>query len=219
MQRGARRAWMITLSRSLIVPFLTFSDRRDLREQAFEAWTRRGENAGAHDNRPIAREILALRNEQARLHGYANYADYALVDRMAGTPAAVAGLLAQVWEPAKAKAAAERDALRGDGAFAAAPTHPIEPWDWRYYAEKVRQARYDVDDAELKPYFPLERMIEAAFDCAQRLFGIRFVARPDLPVYHPDVRVYEVRDRDERVRRRSSSPTTSRGRPSAAARG
>ena len=105
-ERGAADAWVITLSRSLIVPFLTFSDRRDLREQAFIAWTRRGENDGAHDNRPIAREILALRHELAPLHGYRHYADYALVDRMAGTPAAVAGLLDAVWEPAKASAAA-----------------------------------------------------------------------------------------------------------------
>ena len=189
---------MITLSRSLIVPFLTFSDRRDLREQAFKAWIRRGENDGEHDNRPIAREILALRSELARLHGYRNYADYALVDRMAGTPAAVARLLAQVWEPAKARAATECDALRAT-ALAHGETHPIEPWDWRYYAEKVRKAHYGFDDAALKPYFALDRMLGAAFDTAQRLFGIRFVERPDLHAYHPDVRVFEVRDRDERA--------------------
>ncbi len=171
---------VITLSRSLIVPFLTFSTRRDLREKAFKAWIRRGENDGEHDNRPIAREILALRNEQARLHGYANYADYALVDRMAGTPAAVAGLLEQVWEPAKARAAAERDALvamaRSEGA-----THAIEPWDWRFYADKVRRARYGLDEAQLKPYFSLDRMLAAAFDTANRLFGIAFVERPGDP--------------------------------------
>ena len=189
---------LITLSRSLIVPFLTFSDRRDLREKAFKAWTRRGENEGKHDNRGIAREILALRNELARLHGYRNYADYALVDRMAGTPAAVAQLLAQVWEPAKARAEAECEALRAM-ALAHGQSHAIEPWDWRYYAEKVRTARYGFDGAVLKPYFALDRMLEAAFDTAERLFGIRFVERPDLPAYHPDVRVFEVRDRDDRV--------------------
>ena len=126
-ERGEQDAWMITLSRSLIAPFLTFSDRRDLREQAFRAWIRRGESDGEHDNRSVAREILALRNEQARLHGYRHYADYALVDRMAGTPDAVARLLEQVWEPAKGRAAAECEALRAmavsDGA-----THAIEPW-------------------------------------------------------------------------------------------
>jgi peptidyl-dipeptidase Dcp len=194
LERGEPDAWMITLSRSLIVPFLTFSDRRDLREQAFKAWTRRGESADEHDNRPIAREILALRNEQARLSGYESYADYALVDRMAGTPKAVAELLTQVWEPAKAKAAAERHALRAM-ALSHGETHPMEPWDWRYYAEKVRKARYGFDDAVLKPYFALERMLAAAFDTAHRLFGLEFIERPDIRTYHPDVRAFEVRGR------------------------
>ena len=194
VERGKPDAWVITLSRSLIVPFLTFSDRRDLREQAFRAWTRRGENDGPTDNRPIARRILALRHEQAKLHGHATYADYALQDRMAGTPAAVAGLLERVWGPAKARAEKERDALRAL-ALSRGEHLEIEPWDWRYYAEKVRKARYDFDEAALKPYFPLDRMIAAAFDCAGKLFGIRFVARPDLHAYHPDVKVYEVRNR------------------------
>ncbi|MEP6702694.1 MAG: M3 family metallopeptidase, partial [Betaproteobacteria bacterium] len=191
--RGHPDAWTITLSRSLVVPFMTFSDRRELREQAFGAWTGRGESDGAHDNRGIARRILALRNELARLHGHTNYADYALVDRMAGTPAAVAKLLAQVWGPAKAKAAGERDALQ---AIAQSSGHwgSIAPWDWRYYAEKARTARYDCDDAMLKPYFSLDRMLEAAFDCAGRLFGVTFVERHDIEPYHPDVRVFEVHD-------------------------
>jgi peptidyl-dipeptidase Dcp len=197
-QHDRAQGWAITLSRSLVVPFLTYSDRRDLREQAFKAWTSRGEHDGDHDNRPIAREILSLRHEQARLMGYANYAEYALVDRMAQTPAAVARLLEQVWTPAKKRAAEERDALaalaasRGEG-------FSIEPWDWRYYAEKVRQVRYAVDDATVKPYFPLERVVAAAFDCAQRLFGLSFVPRPDIGAYHPDVKVYEVHGRDQQL--------------------
>jgi len=197
-ERGVDTAGIVTLSRSLIVPFLTYSDRRDLREQAFKAWTTRGEHDGARDNRPIAREILALRNEQAKLHGYNNYADYALVDRMAGTPDAVARLLAQVWEPAKARAAAERDALQAL-AEAQGATHAIEPWDWRYYAEKVRKERYSLDDAVLKPYFSLERMLAAAFDTAHRLFGVLFVPRPDIVTYHPDVRVFEVRGAEDKL--------------------
>jgi len=192
-RHGTPNAWWISLSRSLVAPFLEWSDRRDLRERAFRLWTRRGELDAAHDNRPVAREILLLRHELARLHGYRSYADYALVDRMAKTPAAVARLLERVWDPAKARAARERDALqamaRSEGA-----THAIEPWDWRYYAEKVRRERYDVDDAEIKPYFTLDRMLEAAFDVAGRLFDIRFVPRPDLKAYHPDVRVFEVQD-------------------------
>ena len=193
--RGIEDGLLVTLSRSHIVPFLTFSERRDLREQAWRAWTSRGEHEGERDNRPVAREILTLRNEQARLHGYASYADYALTDTMAGRQAAVTALLEQVWEPAKARAAQELEALQ-----ALAQSHgeraPLEPWDWRYYAEKVRQVRYDLDEATVKPYFPLERMVEALFDCAQRLFGLTFTARPDLPTYHPDVRVYEVRGAD-----------------------
>lgn len=192
---GEAHPGVVTLSRSLIAPFLTFSSRRDLREEAFKAWVRRGGNAGERDNHPVAREILALRNEQARLHGYANYADYALVDRMAGTPDAVARLLEQVWEPARAKAAEECRAL-AEMARSLGETHAIEPWDWRYYAEKVRSARYGFDDAQLKPYFSLDRMLAAAFDTAQRLFGISFVERPDIRAYHPDVRAFEVRGRD-----------------------
>ncbi|MGZ8255473.1 MAG: M3 family metallopeptidase, partial [Burkholderiaceae bacterium] len=174
VERERPDAWAITTSRSLVVPFLTFADRRDLRREAYVAWKARGEHAGEHDNRPIAREILKLRTEQAKLMGYASYADYALVDRMAGTPAAVQQLLQRVWEPAKARAREEYAALQAQAAAAGQPT-ALEPWDWRYYAEKVRQVRYDVDDARVKPYFALESVTEAAFDCAHRLFGVRFV--------------------------------------------
>ncbi len=193
----------ITLARSLVVPFLTFSPRRDLREQVWRAWVGRGERAGEHDNREVAREILRLRNEQARAHGHASYADYALADTMAGSRAAVQGLLDEVWPRALAAVERERDALRdvmrvegahADGAGA------IEPWDWRFWAEKVRLQRFAIDDAEVKPYFQLERVVAAAFDCAERLFGLRFVPRADVPVYHPDVKAYEVRDADGAVR-------------------
>ena len=191
-ERGIEGALVITLSRSHIVPFLTFSERRDLREQAWRAWTARGESEGAHDNRPVAREILALRNEQARLQGFASYSDYALADTMAGRQAAVAALLTQVWEPAKARAAEEREALEAM-ALSRGEQITLEAWDWRYYSEKVRQVRYELDEATVKPYFPLTRMVEAAFDCAERLFGVRFVEQPEVKAYHPDVKVYEVR--------------------------
>jgi peptidyl-dipeptidase Dcp len=190
--RGIDDGLLVTLSRSHIVPFLTFSERRDLREQAWRAWTSRGEHPGEHDNRPIAREILTLRNAQARLHGFASYADYALADTMAGQQAAVTALLTQVWEPAKARAAEELAALKAL-ALSRSESARLEPWDWRFYAEKVRQQRYELDEAIVKPYFPLDRMVEAVFDCAQRLFGITFVAKPEIRAYHPDVKVYEVR--------------------------
>ncbi len=191
--RGVPDALVISLSRSLIVPFLTFSERRDLREQAWRAWTARGESEGAHDNRPVAKEILALRNEQARLQGYASYADYALADTMAGRQAAVLALLTQVWEPAKARAAEEREALEAM-ASSRGEQITLEAWDWRFYSEKVRQLRFDIDETTVKPYFPLTRMVEAAFDCAERLFGVRFVEQPEVKAYHPDVKVYEVRE-------------------------
>jgi peptidyl-dipeptidase Dcp len=193
-QRGlGDDAHVITLSRSLVVPFLTFSTRRDLREQAWRAWTRRGELTAERDNKPLIARIMQLRLEQARLHGHASFGDYQLADTMAGNHAAVARLLEQVWEPAKTRAQAERDQLRRTAAELGEPTD-IQPWDWRYLAEKVRVQRYQLDDAEVKPYFTLDAMLHAAFDCAGRLFGLRFAEQPGAPTYHPDVRVFEVQD-------------------------
>lgn len=193
--RGLAGGHVITLSRSLIVPFLTFSARRDLREQAWRAWVGRGEHEGEHDNRPVAQAILTLRAEQARLHGYASYADYALTDTMARERGAVQRLFDEIWPRALTALERERQALQ-QLRQAAGVSGAIEAWDWRYWAEKVRVATYAVDDAEIKPYFALPAMIGAAFDCAQRLFGLRFEARADIPVYHPDVKAYEVRNPD-----------------------
>jgi peptidyl-dipeptidase Dcp len=184
---------VITLSRSLIVPFLTFSERRDLREQAWRAWVGRGEQPGEHDNRPIAREILALRREQAALLGYASYADYALADTMARSRDRVWSLLDEVWMRALDALAGER-ALLEDAMTAAGVSATIEAWDWRYWAEKVRVARFSLDEAELKPYFALPNMVAAVFDCASRLFGLQFRRREDLAAYHDDVLAYEVSD-------------------------
>ena len=174
---------VVTLSRSLIVPFLTFSTRRDLRERAWKAWVGRGENEGETDNREVARDILRLRQEQAWLHGHASYAEYALANTMAGTIASVNNLLDDVYMRALAalqdERAAVHDALRGAGVPA-----PYMAWDWRFGSERVRQARYAFDDGEVKPYFSLDRMVQAAFDCAHRLFGIRMVRNDAIPVYH-----------------------------------
>ncbi len=184
---------VVTLGRSLIVPFLTFSTRRDLREAAWRAWTRRGAHDGARDNRPVAAQILALRQRLAALMGHASYADYALAERMARTPQRVWNLLDDVWQRAVPAMARERDAVRQAMAEAGVD-HPIEPWDWRYWAEQVRQARYALDDAAIKPYLALPAMVAAAFECAGRLFGLRFTPRTDLAGYHPDVAVYQVDD-------------------------
>ena len=186
--------YVVTVARSSIEPFLTFSSRRDLRRTAHEAWTARGTHPGDADNTPLIREIMTLRAEQARLLGYQNFAAYRLDDSMAKTTDAVERLLLEVWNPAKKKASAERAALEGM-ARTEGLNEPLEPWDWRYYAEKVRRAQYDLDETELKPYFVLDNMVAAAFDTAGHLFGLTFTARGDLPVYHPDVRVWEVRDR------------------------
>jgi peptidyl-dipeptidase Dcp len=184
---------VVTLNRSLIEPFLAFSERRDLREQAWRAWMARGTHPGPTDNREVARHILALRQQQARAHGHASYADYALADTMAGSPRAAHDLLAQVWQRALPAAERERQALVEEMRAAGAPGEPAA-WDWRYWSEKVRARRFALAEAELKPYFVLDRMVEAMFDCAQRLFGVRFVRRSDLTGYHPDVCVWELFD-------------------------
>ena len=192
--RGIEDAWVITLARSSVEPFLTFSDRRELRERVHQAWVHRGETPG-RDNRPIIVEMLTLRRELAQLHGCEDFATYALTDRMAGHPDAVAQLLARVWQPACEAAEREREDLQ---ALAREAGHEltIEAWDWRYYADRLRRERYAIDEASVKPYLQLERMTLAMFDCATRLFGVRFVERPDLPVYHPSVRAWEVLDRE-----------------------
>jgi peptidyl-dipeptidase Dcp len=188
-ERG-RPGPVITLNRSLIVPFLQFSPRRDLRARAHAAWTARGANGNDHDNRAIAAETLALRHERARLLGYPSYAAYKLETEMARDPAAVRDLLMRVWAPARAKAAADAQVLAAmmaqDGV-----NGPLEPWDWRYYSEKRRRAEHDLDEAALKPFLSLDAMLGAMFDCAARLFGLAF--RPiEVPLYHPDARAWEV---------------------------
>ena len=181
---------LITLSRSLIVPFLQFSPRRDLREKAWRAWTARGAGGGETDNRAITAEVLRLREERAALLGYADFAAYKLETEMAGSAEKVRDLLLAVWHPARAQA--EADAAEMQAMLAADGIDgPLEPWDWRYYAEKRRKALHDLDEGELKPYLQLDRMIEAAFDCATRLFGLNF-APLDVPLYHPDCRAWEV---------------------------
>ena len=194
-ERGLAGKAIVTLSRSSVEPFLKASARRDLREKVYKAFTARGDNGNANDNNATIVEILALREESAKLLGYPTFAAYRLEDSMAKTPQAVRGLLERVWQPAREQALRDRDGLQEmiaqeGGNFA------LAPWDWRYYAEKLRQVRAHFDDAAIKPYLSLDHMIEAAFDCASRLFGVSFAERKDVPVWHPDVRVWEVKDRD-----------------------
>ncbi len=181
----------VTLSRSSVEPFLQYADDRTLREQLYRAWISRGDNDNTHNNAAIIGETLALRAERARLLGYENYAAFKLADSMAGTPEKARALLEEVWEPARLRALEERNALqtlitREGNNFR------LAPWDWRYYAEKLRQEKYAFDAEELKPYFQLSNLIEAAFFTAGKLFGLSFRERDDMPIYHPDVRVWEV---------------------------
>ncbi|MBV9565261.1 MAG: M3 family metallopeptidase [Bradyrhizobium sp.] len=192
-ERGMAGKAIVTLSRSAVEPFLQSAARRDLREKVFRAFTARGDNGNANDNNAIILEVLALREESAKLLGFPTFAAYRLEDSMAKTPEAVRGLLERVWKPARARALADRDEMQAliaqeGGNFS------LAAWDWRYYAEKLRQAKANFDDAAIKPYLTLEHMIAAAFDCANRLFGISFSERTDIPVWHPDVRVWEVKD-------------------------
>ena len=182
---------VITLSRSLIVPFLQFSSRRDLREKAWRGWVSRGANGGETDNRDIVAETLKLREERARLLGYDSFSAFKLETEMAKTPDAVEELLMEVWAPAKSAAQADGAILgrmmRDDGV-----NEELAAWDWRYYSEKRRRKEHQLDEAEVKPYFQLDRMIDAAFACANRLFGLEF-EKLDVPQYHKDVRSWEVK--------------------------
>ncbi|MCW2274192.1 peptidase M3 [Rhodoblastus acidophilus] len=191
--RNTAKPCALTLQRSSVESFLSQSTRRDLREELFKAFVARGEHAGKTDNRPLIAQILALRQEKASLLGYKTFADYKLEPTMAHEPSAAAALMEKLWTPALRRAEEERAALQdlidGEGGNFALAAH-----DWRYYAEKLRLSRYALDQAELAAYFQLESMIDAAFYCAEKLFDLRFERRFDLPVYHTDVRAYEVKD-------------------------
>ena len=193
--RGLQGTHGITLSRSSIAPFLQFSARRDLREKAFRAWAQRGESGGLTDNRAIASEMVRLRTERARLLGFESFAHFRLADTMAKTPQAALDLLHSVWAPAHARALREEAALQAIAAREGG-NFEIAPWDWRYYAEKRRKAEFDIDEGEIKPYLQLDKMIEAAFFTANRLFGLSFSEREDVPLYHPDARSWTVTGRD-----------------------
>jgi peptidyl-dipeptidase Dcp len=196
-ERGQEGTALVTLSRSSVEPFLQGSTRRDLREKVYKAFVARGDNGDANDNSAIVGEILKLREESAAILGYDTFAAYRLEDSMAKTPAAVRALLERVWEPARARAMADRDAMQ-DLIAEEGGNFRLAAWDWRHYAEKLRRRRANFDDAAIKPYLTLDGMIAAAFHTANRLFGLSFAERKDIPVWHPDVRVWEVTTADGR---------------------
>ena len=185
--------YVFTISRSSITPFLQYAERRDLRERIYRAYT--GCGVSSVDNQPIVRKIVALRDERAKLLGFATHNDFMIDDRMAKSPEAVKELLDQVWGPCVKKVVKEADDLRKrvqmeGGNFA------LEPWDWWYYTEKIRKERFDLEEQDLKPYFRLENVRDGVFEVAKKLYGIEFHERGDLPVYHPDVVAYEVTEAD-----------------------
>lgn len=198
-ERGKEDLYALTLARSVVEPFLTFSGRRDLREIAFKAWSKRGENGNDHDNRKIISEMIAIRDEKAKLLGYQSFAALKLDNTMAKTPENVMKLLMPIWERAKEKAAEEVQALKKLAAQAGM-NDDFKAWDWRYYTEKLRSALFSFNEAEVKPYFQLDHMIEAAFSCAQQLFGITFEEQKNVALWHPDARLFVVKNPDGSVR-------------------
>ncbi|HET9578454.1 MAG TPA: M3 family metallopeptidase [Usitatibacter sp.] len=197
-ERGHPGRWAILNTRSSVEPFLAYSNRRDLRERVWRKFCERGDHGDAHDNKDAIAEILALRHERARLLGYPTHAHWRLERSMAKTPERAMALMEAVWKPAVARVAVEVAEMQ-DLADAQGAGIAIEPWDYRYYAEKVRLARYRLDANELKPYLELERLREAMFWVAGELFALRFTPVADVPVYHPDVRVWRVSRDGEHV--------------------
>jgi peptidyl-dipeptidase Dcp len=193
-ERG-RDGWAITNTRSSVEPFLTYARRRDLREKVWRMFVDRGAGGGPTDNHATIARILALRAERAKLLGYATHAHWRLEDSMAKTPARAAELMERVWQPAVARVREEVAEMQAVADAEGAGIH-IEPWDYRFYAEQVRKAKYDLDEAEITPYLQLDKLRDGLFFTAEQLFGLRFlpVDSATVPVYHPDVRVWEVRD-------------------------
>ncbi len=190
--KGMKGKWVFANTRSAIEPFLTYANNRSLREKAFRAWVSRGDNKDANDNNKIASEILVLRAKKAKLLGYPTFAHWRLVNTMAKTPEAAMSLMLSVWKPAteafKKDVAEAQTLAEKEGA-----KFKIEPWDYRYYAEKLRKAKYDLDFNEVAPYLQLDKLREAMFFAANKVYGFTFTKVTGLPVYDPEMSTYEVK--------------------------
>ncbi len=193
--KGKEGKWIFTLSNPSVMPFLQFADNRELRKKIWEAYKDRGDNGNDKDNKSILVKIANLRLEKAKLLGYPTHAAYVLEDAMAENPENVYKLLNDLWKPALSKSKVESADIAKEIAASGATFKP-EPYDWRYYTEKIRQKRYAINEEEVKPYFSLERVREGAFDVANKLYGLTFKRLSDVPVYHEEVEVYEVMDKD-----------------------
>ena len=190
--KGMEGKWLFTLQAPSYFPFLTYADNRALREKMFRGYSMRGNNGNEHDNNQILADIIRLRVERARLLGYESHADYVLERNMAKEPETVLNFLAQIWAAAlpvaKAEAAAQQALIDREG-----DKFKLEPWDWFYYTEKIRKEKYDLSDEETKPYFSAKNVTEGMFYVANRLYGLEFSERNDIPLYHPDVKTFEVK--------------------------
>lgn len=187
------KSWVFTLDKPSCIPFLQYADNRALREKIYKAYYGRGDNNNDNDNKAIIKEILQLRQQKAKLLGFESFAHFVLDEKMAKTPEAALDLLNKIWEPAVKRAAEEKDELQKVADREGAGIK-IEGWDWFYYTEKLRKEKYALNDEVITPYFNLENVLQGAFDCATKLYGVKFVKRDDIPVYHPEVSTYEVLD-------------------------
>ena len=193
--KGHDGKWLFTLQNPSVMPFLQYADNRELRKKIWDAYQLRGNNDNEGDTKEILVKIANLRQQKAKLLGYSSHAAYVLEESMAENPANVNALLNKIWTPALAKAKAEAADIQKE-IDAAKDTFNVAPYDWRYYQEKIRQKRFALNEEEIKPYFSLTDVREGAFATANKLWGISFVALNNVPVYHPEVEVYEVRDKD-----------------------
>lgn len=193
--KGKEGKWVFTLQNPSVMPFLQYADNRELRKKIWDAYQLRGNNNNDFDTKEILVKIANLRLDKAKLLGYSSHAAYILEESMAENPANVNALLNKIWTPALAKAKTEAADIQKE-IDAAKDTFNVAPYDWRYYQEKIRQKRYALNEEEIKPYFSLTDVREGAFATANKLWGISFVALNNVPVYHPEVEVYEVRDKD-----------------------
>lgn len=191
------KSWVFTLDKPSCIPFLQYADNRELRKQVYLAYYGRGDNGNANDNKAIIKEILQLRQQKAKLLGFDSFAHFVLDEKMAKTPEAALELLERIWQPAVKSASDERAELQKLADREGAGIK-IEGWDWFYYTEKLRKEKYALNDEDIKPYFKLENVLQGAFDCAGKLYGVKFVKRGDIPVYYNGVEVYEVLDSNNR---------------------
>lgn len=192
---GMEGKWLFTLHNPSVMPFLQYADNRELRKQIWNAYQMRGNNDNQYDNKQIVRELVSLRAKRANLLGYANHAAYKLEESMAGNPNEVYDLLNRLWTPALAKAKKEAADLQAK-INQSGEKFKLEPHDWRYYTEKIRKERFDLNEEEVKAYFSLDNVRDGIFDLCDKLYGLQFKIVKDIPVYHEDVTAYEVTEKD-----------------------